>query len=84
MAERLLGKAGSAVCAAALVVLLLGSLAAYANVCGDTVSSVAGTIVPPSAEPSRGQTTAAVVLGLFLPLSLLATSPQSLHSVSMV
>ncbi len=36
-----------------MVALNLGSIVAYLNILADVLSSVAGTIIPPGAEPSR-------------------------------
>jgi len=35
--------------------LNLGGIVAYLNILADVLSSVAGTIIPPGAEPSRNQ-----------------------------
>ena len=36
-----------------VTLLNLGCIVAYLNVMGDVLSSVAGSIIPPGAEPSR-------------------------------
>jgi amino acid permease len=63
-------------------VLLMGCVVAYINIISDVFSSVAGTIVPPGAEPSRQQVMILVVVVGFFPLTLLVRSAKSLASTS--
>ncbi len=48
-----LGRAGERVLNVCVFLLNLGALVAYVNVLADVLSSVAGSIIPPGAEPSR-------------------------------
>ncbi|KAL4527497.1 hypothetical protein Ndes2526A_g08720 [Nannochloris sp. 'desiccata'] len=63
-------------------VINLGSLVAYLNLASDTFSLVAGTIVPPGAEPSRTEILLGITLFIALPLCLFVRSPRVLASVS--
>ncbi len=63
-------------------VINLGSLVAYLNLATDTFSLVAGTIVPPGAEPSRTSILLGITLCIALPLCLFVRSPRILASVS--
>lgn len=54
-----------------IVALNLGCLVAYVNILADVLSSVAGSIIPPGAEPSRN----ALLTGVQRPL--FATRPRS-------
>ena len=47
------GKLGQRVMGACVFLLNLGALGAYVNILADVLSSVAGSIIPPGAEPSR-------------------------------
>ena len=53
MAERALGKLGRQVVELCTAALNLGCVVAYINILADVLSAVAGTIIPPAAEPSR-------------------------------
>jgi sodium-coupled neutral amino acid transporter 10 len=53
IAEQVLGKAGRTVLELCTAALNLGAIVAYLNILADVLSSVAGTIIPPGAEPSR-------------------------------
>lgn len=64
------------------IALLLGCVVAYINIISDIFSSVAGTIVPPGAEPSRQQVMILVVVMGFFPLTLLIRSAKSIASTS--
>eukprot|EP00976_Prorocentrum_cordatum_P091864 1188692-Prorocentrum_minimum.AAC.1 len=46
------------------------------------MSTVAGSIIPPGAEPSRGALMVVVCGGLFLPLGLNIKSEKSLSAVA--
>ena len=48
-----LGRAGERVLNVCVFLLNLGALVAYVNILADVLSSVAGSIIPPGAEPSR-------------------------------
>jgi sodium-coupled neutral amino acid transporter 10 len=53
IAEQVLGKAGRTILELCTAALNLGAIVAYLNILADVLSSVAGTIIPPGAEPSR-------------------------------
>lgn len=53
LAKHCFGKAGQRVMGTCVFMLNLGALIAYVNILADVLSSVAGSIIPPGAEPSR-------------------------------
>lgn len=53
IAEQALGKVGRQLVELCTAALNLGAIVAYLNILADVLSSVAGTIIPPGAEPSR-------------------------------
>ena len=53
LAEQTVGKAGKQLLELCIAALNLGSIIAYLNILADILSAVAGTIIPPGAEPSR-------------------------------
>ena len=53
MAEQALGPIGRRIVEVCTAALNMGALVAYLNILADVLSSVAGTIIPPGAEPSR-------------------------------
>ncbi len=53
LAEQALGPVGRKTIEVCTAALNLGALVAYLNILADVLSSVAGTIIPPGAEPSR-------------------------------
>lgn len=53
LARMSFGKAGQRVMGTCVFMLNLGALVAYVNILADVLSSVAGSIIPPGAEPSR-------------------------------
>ena len=52
------------------------------NILADTVSTVAGSVIPPGAEPSRGALMTVVCGAVFLPLGLTIKSEKSLSAVA--
>lgn len=64
--------------------LNMGALVAYTNILADVLSSVAGTVVPPGAEPSRNVLMAGITFLAALPTALLVRSPAVLAVVSQV
>lgn len=60
----------------------VGALVAYVNVLADVLSSVAGSVIPPGAEPSRNVLMTAVTCFGALPMALSVRSPQVLAMVS--
>ena len=53
IAAAALGSPGRLLVKVCIVAVNLGALVAYLNIIADVLSSVAGTIIPPGAEPSR-------------------------------
>ena len=53
LARLCFGKLGQRVMGTCVFLLNLGALVAYVNILADVLSSVAGSIIPPGAEPSR-------------------------------
>jgi sodium-coupled neutral amino acid transporter 10 len=53
VARHALGAAGHLAVELSVGVMSMGSIVAYLNILADTFSTVAGSIVPPGAEPSR-------------------------------
>lgn len=54
VAEHATGRAGRLLLEVCICASNLGCIVAYLNILADTLSSVAGTLIPPGAEPSRG------------------------------
>ena len=48
------------------------------NILADVLSSVAGSVIPPGAEPSRNVLMAGITFGGALPIAILVRSPQVL------
>lgn len=63
------GKWGHRTVNCAILVLNLGAMVAYLNIIADVLSSVAGAVVPPGAEPSRNS----VIFGRFNECTVLCT-----------
>jgi len=63
MAEQALGRIGRKIVEVCTAALNLGALVAYLNILADVISSVAGTIIPPGAEPSRSVYLAGELVG---------------------
>lgn len=53
LARLCFGKTGQRVMGTCVFMLNLGALVAYVNILADVLSSVAGSVIPPGAEPSR-------------------------------
>lgn len=53
LAEQAVGRAGRQIVVLCTAAINLGCIVAYLNILADVLSSVAGTIIPPGAEPSR-------------------------------
>ncbi|PSC69840.1 divinyl chlorophyllide a 8-vinyl-chloroplastic isoform A [Micractinium conductrix] len=87
LARHVFGRPGQFAVDSCVVAMNVGSVVAYLNILTDTVSTVAGTVIPPGAEPSRNMMLGLVALGGCLPVALFVRSPQLLaavNSVSMV
>jgi hypothetical protein len=54
VAEHATGRLGRLLLEVCICASNLGCIVAFLNILADTLSSVAGTIIPPGAEPSRG------------------------------
>ena len=53
LAEQAVGRVGRQVVELCTAAINLGCIVAYLNILADVLSAVAGTIIPPGAEPSR-------------------------------
>jgi sodium-coupled neutral amino acid transporter 10 len=82
LARHCFGGAGARAVGACVAVMSAGSLVGYLNLLADVSSLVAGTVIPPGAEPSRNATLAAITLGAVLPVALTVRSPRLLAGVS--
>ncbi|GMH38063.1 hypothetical protein BSKO_05947 [Bryopsis sp. KO-2023] len=76
------GKTGQRAVRFSILILNLGAMVAYLNVIADVLSSVAGTVVPPGAEPSRNSVIIAVTLFGILPMALFIQDASSMACVS--
>ncbi len=54
---------------------------AYVNILADVLSSVAGSVIPPGAEPSRNALMAGITFFGALPIAILVHSPQVTYDV---
>lgn len=71
IAAAALGRPGRACVEACIAALNLGALVAFLDILADVLSAVAGTLIPPGAEPSRHAYIVGVTLGGALPVTLL-------------
>lgn len=60
-----------------------GCIVAFINIISDVLSSVAGSVIPPGAEPTRQAIMTALVLGGMIPLSVFLNSSAALGHVSL-
>ncbi|KAL0050456.1 hypothetical protein WJX82_011533 [Trebouxia sp. C0006] len=84
LARLCFGRPGQRVMGTCVFMLNLGALVAYVNILADVLSSVAGSIIPPGAEPSRNIIMTGITLFGALPVALLVKSPGVLALVSQV
>jgi len=84
LAYHCFGRVGKSAVQTAVFLLNMGALVAYINILADVLSSVAGTIVPPGAEPSRNVMMAAITFLAALPIALFVRSPAVLAVVSQI
>ncbi|KAL6776236.1 hypothetical protein ACKKBG_A20345 [Auxenochlorella protothecoides x Auxenochlorella symbiontica] len=84
LAAACLGPAGARCVDACVLIMNLGGLVAYLNILADTGSSVAGSVVPPGAEPSRDALLLAVTALVALPVTLGVRRAALLAVVSQV
>ena len=82
IAEQALGKTGRQVVEFCIAAMNLGALVAFLDILADVLSSVAGTIIPPGAEPSRNAYITGVTLVGALPISLLVRDPSLIANMS--
>jgi sodium-coupled neutral amino acid transporter 10 len=82
IAEHALGKTGRQVVEFCIAAMNLGALVAFLDILADVLSSVAGTIIPPGAEPSRHAYITGVTLVGALPISLLVREPSLIANMS--
>ena len=71
LAEQALGPTGKKIVEICTAALNLGCMVAYLNILADVLSSVAGTIIPPGAEPSRSVYLAGVTLFGAFPVAMI-------------
>eukprot|EP00198_Chlamydomonas_reinhardtii_P010547 XP_001699884.1 amino acid transporter [Chlamydomonas reinhardtii] len=74
LADQAIGRGGRQVVELCTAALNLGCIVAYLNILADVLSAVAGTIIPPGAEPSRNAYIMGVSLFGALPVALLGVS----------
>eukprot|EP00873_Tetraselmis_striata_P002251 jgi/Tetstr1/422515/TSEL_001276.t1 len=82
LAAQTFGVAGRWAVMTCLFVLNLGCLVAYINILADVLSSVAGSVIPPGAEPSRNMLLVAVCMLAVLPVSMAVRTSDMMASVS--
>jgi hypothetical protein len=82
VAEAALGRAGRQVVELCIAAMNLGALVAFLDILADVLSSVAGTIIPPGAEPSRHAYITGVTLLGALPVSLIVREPAVIANMS--
>lgn len=82
IAEYALGKTGRQIVEFCIAAMNLGALVAFLDILADVLSSVAGTIIPPGAEPSRHAYIAGVTLFGALPMSLIVREPSLIANMS--
>lgn len=82
IAEAALGRRGRRVVEICIAAMNLGALVAFLDILADVLSAVAGTIIPPGAEPSRSAyLTGVTVLGA-LPVSLVVRDHALIAAMS--
>lgn len=82
IAEHALGKTGRQLVELCIAAMNLGALVAFLDILADVLSSVAGTIIPPGAEPSRHAYITGVTLLGALPVSLVVREPSLIANMS--
>lgn len=82
IAREYLGHPGAILVSLAIVVMQLGTLVAYVNVLSDVLSGVAGSVIPPSAEPTRAQISTLVVLLFLMPVTLAVRRADNISGLS--
>lgn len=82
IAEYALGKTGRQVVELCIAAMNLGALVAFLDILADVLSAVAGTVIPPGAEPSRHAYITGVTLMGALPVSLIVREPSLIANMS--
>jgi sodium-coupled neutral amino acid transporter 10 len=82
IAEYALGRTGRQIVEFCIALMNLGALVAFLDILADVLSSVAGTIIPPGAEPSRHAYITGVTLVGALPISLIVREPSLIANMS--
>lgn len=82
IAEHALGKTGRQIVEVCIAAMNLGALVAFLDILADVLSAVAGTIIPPGAEPSRNAYITGVTLLGALPVSLVVREPSVIANMS--
>ncbi|PNH09218.1 putative sodium-coupled neutral amino acid transporter 10 [Tetrabaena socialis] len=83
LAEQAIGKAGRQIVELCTAALNLGCIVAYLNILADVLSAVAGTIIPPGAEPSRNAYITGVSIFGALPVALVVRDHATIATFSM-
>ncbi|KAL4442083.1 hypothetical protein ABPG77_011344 [Micractinium sp. CCAP 211/92] len=84
LARHSFGRLGQWAVDSCIIAMNVGSVVAYLNILTDTISSVAGTVIPPGAEPSRNIMLGVVTMAGVLPVALFVRSAQLLSAVNSV
>lgn len=84
LARHSYGRLGQWAVDSCVIAMNVGSVVAYLNILTDTISSVAGTVIPPGAEPSRNIMLGVVTMAGVLPVALFVRSGQLLSAVNSV
>ncbi|PRW56400.1 divinyl chlorophyllide a 8-vinyl- chloroplastic [Chlorella sorokiniana] len=84
LARHAYGRVGNFAVHACIVAMNVGSVVSYLLILTDTVSGVAGTVIPPGAEPSRHIMLALCTFAGCLPVALFVKSAQLLNAVNNV
>lgn len=82
IAEYALGKTGRQIVELCIAAMNLGALVAFLDILADVLSAVAGTVIPPGAEPSRHAYITGVTLLGALPVSLVVREPSVIANMS--
>jgi hypothetical protein len=82
LTEQALGPMGKKTVEICTAALNLGCMVAYLNILADVLSSVAGTIIPPGAEPSRSVYLAGVTLFGAFPVAMIVRDHHVVQAFS--
>eukprot|EP00884_Botryococcus_braunii_P010425 jgi/Botrbrau1/19384/Bobra.0338s0014.1 len=82
LARTVFGRTGSKAVNVCIVSLNITCMVAYISILADVLSSVAGSVIPPGAEPSRNVLMTGITVFGVLPVAMLVKSPEVLALVS--